>query len=36
MAAALNPYYEVIKANTNAYKNLCPSFVLILKQVIEH
>jgi len=36
MAASLNYFYAAIKANANRYKDLVPSFVIILKQVIEH
>ncbi len=36
MAAALNYFYTVVKANPNRYKDLVSSFVVILKQVIEH
>jgi len=36
MAASLNYFHTVIKANPNRYKDLVASFVVILKQVIEH
>lgn len=36
MAAALNLYLEEIKDNPRKYKELTGSFVIILKQVIEH
>jgi AP-4 complex subunit epsilon-1 len=36
MAASLNYFYAAIRANPNRYKDLVPSFVIILKQVIEH
>ena len=36
MAAALNLYLEEIKDNPRKYKELAGSFVIILKQVIEH
>ena len=36
MAGALNLYLEEVKTNPKKYKDLMPSFVIILKQVIEH
>jgi len=36
MAASLNIFYDVIKQTPNKYKDLTSSFVVILKQVIEH
>lgn len=36
MACSLSLYYELIKANPEKFKDLAPTFVIILKQVIEH
>ena len=36
MAAALNLYLEEVKENPRKYRDLAGSFVIILKQVIEH
>ena len=36
MAASLNYYAEVIKVAPDSYKDLISSFVVILKQIIEH
>lgn len=36
MACSLSLYYELIKANPEKYKDMTPTFVIILKQVIEH
>jgi AP-4 complex subunit epsilon-1 len=36
MAAALSLYLQEIKENPRKYRDLSGSFVIILKQVIEH
>lgn len=36
MAATLNLYYNEIRENPKKYRELASSFVIILKQVIEH
>ncbi len=36
MSAALNLYYDEIKNNPKKFRDLTSSFVIILKQVIEH
>ena len=36
MAASLNLYLEEVAENPRKYKDLTSSFVIILKQVIEH
>jgi AP-4 complex subunit epsilon-1 len=36
MGASLNLYLEAIKEDPNKYKEHAGSFVLILKQIIEH
>lgn len=36
MAASLNLFYELVRQNPGKYKNLTNSFVVILKQVIDH
>lgn len=36
MSAALNMYYAQIKQTPEKYKDLTSSFVIILKQIIEH
>jgi AP-4 complex subunit epsilon-1 len=36
MGAALNLYLEAVKDNPGAYKDTASSFVIILKQIIEH
>lgn len=36
MAAALNLYLGEVKENPRKYRDLASSFVIILKQVIEH
>lgn len=36
MAASLNLYLEEVKENPKKYRDLASSFVIILKQVIEH
>ena len=36
MAASLNLFYDMIKVNPSKFKDITSSFVVILKQVIEH
>lgn len=36
MAASLNLFYELVKQNPTKYKSLTNSFVVILKQVVDH
>jgi AP-4 complex subunit epsilon-1 len=36
MAASLNLYLEEVRENPRKYRDLTSSFVIILKQVIEH
>lgn len=36
MSAVLNLYLEEVKENPKKYRDLTASFVVILKQVIEH
>lgn len=36
MAATLNLYYDEVIDNPKKYRELASSFVIILKQVIEH
>jgi len=36
MAASLNLFYDLVKLNPSKLKELTSSFVVILKQVIEH
>lgn len=36
MAAALNYFQDAVKLNPSTYKDLVPSFLIILKQVTDH
>lgn len=36
MAATLNYFSEMVKKNPNEYKDLANSFVVILRQIVEH